>query len=44
MLKGQHYKINVLASSQELDALDENVDVEVIFDDGCRYTATFFTL
>lgn len=44
MLKGQHYKITVFADSQGLDALDDNVDVEVAFDDGSRYMATFFTL
>jgi hypothetical protein len=44
MLKGQHYKISVHASSQGLDALNDNVDVEVMFDDGSRYMATFFAL
>ena len=44
MLKGQHYKITVFASPQGLEPLDDNVDVEVVFDDGSRYMATFFTL
>lgn len=29
---------------QEWDVLDDNIDVEVRFPDGRRYTATFFTL
>lgn len=29
---------------QEWDAFDDNIDVEVKFPDGRRYTATFFTL
>src|SRR5262249_48202855 len=44
MLKGQHYKITVHAGSQGLDPFSDNVDVEVAFDDGSRYMATFFTL
>ena len=44
MRKGQHYKITVFADSQGLDPLDDNVDVEVAFDDGSRYMATFFTM
>lgn len=44
MLKGQHYKITVHAGLQGLDPLSDNVDVEVIFDNGSRYMATFFTL
>ena len=27
-----------------MNPVDDNVDVEVIFDDGSRYAATFFTL
>ena len=44
MLKGRHYKITVFAGSQGLDPLDDNVDVEVVFDDDSRYMATFFTV
>jgi hypothetical protein len=44
MLKGQHYKITVFAGTQGIEQLDDNVDVEVVFDDGTRYMATFFTL
>ena len=44
MVKGQHYKITVFGDSQGLEPLNDNVDVEVIFDDGSRYMATFFTL
>ena len=44
MVKGQHYKIIVVAGTQGLDPLRDNVDVEVVFDDGSRFVATFFTL
>jgi len=44
MLKGQHYKITVHAGLDGLDPRQGNVDVEVVFDDGARYMATFFTL
>lgn len=44
MLKGMHYKITVFAGSKGLDQLNDNVDVEVAFDNGTRYSATFFTL
>ncbi len=44
MLRGQHYTITVLAGPQGLDTLTDNVDVEVAFDDGSRYMATFFTV
>lgn len=44
MLKGQHYKITVHAGLEGLDPLKDNVDVEVVFDDGSRHMATFFTL
>jgi hypothetical protein len=39
-----HYKIKVLAGTERLDPIDDNVDVEVLFDDGARYMATFFTV
>jgi hypothetical protein len=44
MVKGQHYKITVHAGLEGLDPITDNVDVEVVFDDGSRYMATFFTL
>jgi hypothetical protein len=44
MLKGQPYKITVHAGSEGLDPINDNVDVEVVFDNGSRYIATFFTL
>ncbi len=44
MLKGQHFKITVHAGLEGLDPISDNVDVEVIFDDGSRYVGTFFTL
>jgi len=44
MLKGQHHEITVYAGSQGLDPIYDNVDVEVTFDDGSRYMATFFTM
>ena len=44
MVRGEHYKVEVHAGFQGLDPLNDNVDVEVIFDDGSRYIATFFTL
>jgi hypothetical protein len=43
-LKGLHYKIKVFNGDDPLHALDDNVDVEVIFDNGLRFSATFFTL
>lgn len=43
-MKEQHYKIIIHASLQELNPLNDNVDVEVIFDNGVSYVATFFTL
>lgn len=36
--------IIILNRNKDLDLLDDNVDVEVILDNGDRYSATFFTL
>lgn len=38
------YRIDVLKGARRLDPHRDNVDVEVHFEDGRRYTATFFTL
>lgn len=38
------YELTVLAGSQPLDPVDDNVDVEVEFENGARYGAIFFTL
>jgi hypothetical protein len=43
MLKGKHYKVKVIAGCGGIDPVDDNVDVQVTFDDGSRYLATFFT-
>ena len=43
-IKGPDYKILVIEGVEELDPLDDNVDVEVHFDDGRVYSATLFTL
>ncbi len=43
-LAGSGYAIRVLAGSDGIDAINDNVDVEVCFQDGARYAATFFTL
>lgn len=37
------FKLSVLGE-QNWDPFDDNIDVEVEFDNGSRYTATFFTL
>jgi hypothetical protein len=44
MFKDDRYEITVFVGSKGLDPLDDNVDVEVAFDDGSRFVATFFTL
>ena len=36
--------IKIFKGNQELDLTNDNVDVEVIFDNGDRYSATFFTV
>jgi hypothetical protein len=43
-LKGRRYSIKVFQGSEGMNPVDDNVDVEVEFDDGSRYAATFFTL
>ncbi len=43
-LKGRTYSIHVHHGWEGVDADDDNVDVELRFDDGSRYAATFFTL
>jgi len=36
--------IKIFSGTQELDLINDNVDVEVILDNGDRYSATFFTI
>ncbi|MCG8651333.1 MAG: hypothetical protein MI861_15950 [Pirellulales bacterium] len=43
MLNNASFRLKVLGS-QQWDSEDDNVDVEVKFEDGSRFTATFFTL
>lgn len=43
-IQGPDYRILVIEGVDELDPIDNNVDVEVHFDDGRRYGATLFTL
>jgi hypothetical protein len=43
-LKGRTYSIQIHHGLEGVDPADDNVDVEVKFDDGSRYAATFFTL
>jgi hypothetical protein len=38
------YSIFIFEDSAGLDPIDDNVDVEVMFRDGRRYAATFFSL
>lgn len=38
------YEVHVLVRADGLDPENGNVDVEVTFDDGARYAATFFTV
>jgi hypothetical protein len=43
-IDGRNYQIVVVASASAINPNNDNVDVEVIFDSGKRYVATFFTL
>jgi len=43
-LNGGTYSIHVHQGLEGVDPADDNVDVEVTFDDGSRYAGTFFTL
>ena len=40
----QQYDVLMIGHPDGLDHHDDNVDVEVVFGDGSRYGATFFTL
>ena len=40
----QKFKINILRDANEINADNDNVDVEVTLHDGAVYSATFFTL
>lgn len=40
---GQSYEIRFVPGSANPHPLDENIDVEVIFESGAFYVATFFT-
>ena len=42
-LKNQAYLINWAGTVATVDPVTDNVDVTVHFEDGARYTATFFT-
>ncbi len=42
-LPGEGYHIMVFSTSDDLDADDANVDIEVVVDPGVRYVATLFT-
>jgi hypothetical protein len=39
-----NYEIAIVEGSNGIDPYNDNVDVEVSFPDGRRYSATFFTL
>lgn len=39
-----NYELAIVSGSGEIDPSNDNVDVEVWFPDGRRYSATFFTL
>jgi hypothetical protein len=43
-LKGKTYPIQVHHGLEGVDPADGNVDLEVTFEDGSRYAATFFRL
>jgi hypothetical protein len=43
-IEGPGYRIEVIEGVDDLDYEDNNVDVEVHFDDGRVYSATLFTL
>ena len=43
-LKGRRYSIHVHHGLRWVDPADGNADLEVRFEDGSRYAATFFTL
>jgi hypothetical protein len=43
-LKARAYSLHVHHGLEGIDRVDDNVDLEVRFDDGSRYAATFFTL
>jgi hypothetical protein len=43
-LKGKPYSIHVHHGLKHVDPADGNADLEVRFEDGSRYAATFFTL
>jgi hypothetical protein len=43
-IKGPDYRILLIEGVDDLDPTDDNVDVEILFDDGRRYGATLFTL
>lgn len=43
-LRGRTYSIHVHPGLDGVDPADDNVDVEVRFEDGPRYATTFFTL
>jgi hypothetical protein len=43
-LKGRAYSIHVHHGLDGVNSANGNVDLEVRFDDGSRYAATFFTL
>ena len=40
----REYVVRFIPSDAKVHPLDENIDVEVVFEDGTRYVATFFTL
>lgn len=43
VFRGNQYTIRVLTGIDPLDPYDDNVDVQVDFEDGRRFVATFFT-
>jgi hypothetical protein len=44
LIAAPDYNVAILVGDTPPDPLDDNVDVEVRFNDGRLYTATFFTL
>lgn len=44
VLEAENYSIIILHGIQGMNPDNDNVDVDLVFDSGERYTATFFTL
>ena len=44
MVEKMNYKVTSLSPFNDIDSENDNVDIEVKFQDGSSYVATFFTL